>query len=74
MMRRAKTLCFDLPGKQNTDESLKAALDRAIELGIENILVAPTTGETGVKACEFFKGFIVVVVTHHVGFDKPGVS
>ena len=40
--------------------------------GIKDIVVASTTGETGANAAKIFKGCNVVVVTHHVGFQKPG--
>jgi hypothetical protein len=72
-VKSEKILYFDAPGKQNTEETLKAALERAKNLGIKDVVVASTTGETGLRACEAFKGFNVVVVTHHVGFEKPGV-
>ena len=72
-MKSDKILYFDAPGKQNTLETLKAALERAKALGVKDIVVASNTGETGLKACELFKEFNVVVVTHHVGFEKPGV-
>jgi hypothetical protein len=41
--------------------------------GIRNVVVASTTGETGAKAARMFKGFNVVMVTHHVGFKEPGI-
>ncbi len=65
---------FDNPGKENTEKTLELAKRRAEELGIRHVVVASTTGETGVKACRFFKGCNVVVVTHSVGFSAPGVS
>ncbi|MFN3762393.1 MAG: pyruvate kinase alpha/beta domain-containing protein [Anaerolineae bacterium] len=65
------TLYFDQPGPQNTDLTLEAARRRAEELGIRTILVASTTGETGVKAVEVFRGYDVVVVTHSTGFRAP---
>lgn len=65
------TLYFDQPGPQNTEETLQAALQRAEQLGIRTILVASTTGETGVRAVEVFRGYDVVVVTHSMGFRKP---
>lgn len=74
IVKSEKILYFDAPGKQNTMETIKAAFERAKNLGIKDIVVASTTGETGVKACELFRGYNVVVVTHHVGFEKPGVS
>lgn len=66
-----KTVYFEEPGPENTEETLKLAKERAEELGIKNIVVASTTGETGIKASEVFKGYNVVVVTHVTGFRKP---
>jgi hypothetical protein len=43
---------------------------RAETLGIKTILVASTSGATGLKAVEFFKGYKVVVVTHSHGFKE----
>jgi hypothetical protein len=51
-------------------KTLKLAKKRAEELGIQNIIVASTTGETGVKA-EIFKGYNLIVVSHVTGFRKP---
>ena len=73
-MRTEKILYYDSPGRNNTEETMKVALERARALGIRDIVVASTTGATGAKACEIFKGFNVVVVTHHVGFREPGAS
>jgi len=73
MMKMERILYFDSPGKENTEETMKAALERAQALNIKDIVVASTTGATGVRACEVFKGFNVVVITHHVGFREPGV-
>ena len=69
-----RTFYFKSPGKQNTEESLKLARDYAKSEGIMNIVVASTTGETGVKAAKAFEDFNLVVVTHHMGFRKPGVQ
>ena len=69
-----KTVYFAKSGPQNTEETLKLAKERAEELGIKNIVVASTTGETGVKASEVFKGYNVVVVTHATGFREPNVQ
>jgi len=62
---------FEKPGKENTQRTFDLAKKRAEELGIKTILVASTRGETGVKACETFRGYDVVVVTHSTGFKKP---
>ncbi|MEM2050656.1 MAG: pyruvate kinase alpha/beta domain-containing protein [Thermoproteota archaeon] len=63
---------FGTPGRSNTEAVLASAKKRAEELGIKSIVVASTTGETGVKASQVFKGFNLVVVTHHTGFKEPG--
>jgi len=62
---------FEKPGKENTQRTLELAKRRAEELGIKTILVASTRGDTGVKACEAFRGYDVVVVTHSTGFKEP---
>lgn len=69
-----KTIYFERPGPQNTDKTLKAAKKRAQELGIKHVVVATTSGETGVKAAEIFQGtgIEVIVVAHQYGFLQPG--
>jgi hypothetical protein len=66
-----KTVYYDKPGQENTDETLALAKQRAKELGIKTILVASTVGKTAVKAMDVFKGFKVIVVTHNAGFREP---
>jgi len=65
------TVYFEKPGPENTEETLKYAKERAEELGIRNIVVSSTSGETGVKASELFKGYNLIVVSHVTGFRKP---
>jgi hypothetical protein len=50
-------------GRLETDKTLRLAKKRAEELGIKNIIVASSTGETGLKASEMFKGYNLVIVT-----------
>lgn len=69
-----RTTYFETAGKQNTDALLDIVKDYAHASGIEDIVVASTTGETGAQAARLFKGFNVVVVTHHSGFSQPGVQ
>ncbi len=69
-----KTVYFEKPGKENTDEVLRIAKKRAEELGIKTIVVASTVGDTAVKAVEVFKGMRVVVVTHYAGFREPNTQ
>ena len=70
-----KAVYFERPGSENTDETLKLAKERAESVGIKNIIVASTTGATGVKASEVFSdGYNLVVVTHVTGFKEPNVQ
>jgi hypothetical protein len=67
-----KVVYFKEAGAQNTDVLLKLAKEYAEKEGIKDIVVASTTGETGAKASELFKGYNVVIVTHCSGFRQPG--
>jgi len=68
------TVYFEREGEINTENVLKLAKKRAIELGIKSILVASTSGKTGVRASEVFKGFNLVVVSHSTGFSGKNVQ
>jgi hypothetical protein len=68
-----KTVYFEELGRENTDETLRLAKERADVLGIRNIVVASYTGYTGVKASEVFKGYNLVVAAGVVGFREPNV-
>jgi len=66
-----KTVYFDRPGRENTEEVLRVAKQRAEELGIKTVLVASTRGNTAVRAVEVLKGLRVICVTHSTGFREP---
>ncbi|UCE16389.1 MAG: hypothetical protein JSV12_01885 [Candidatus Bathyarchaeota archaeon] len=70
--KERRIVYFQAPGSQNTESVLRLAKEYAQTEGINDIVVASTTGETGARASEVFKGFNVVVVTHHSGFVEPG--
>jgi uncharacterized protein len=72
--RISACLSFDAPGPQNTDRTLAWAARCAEELGVGRVLVATTSGETGVKALEHFPADQLVVVTHSTGFSGPDVQ
>lgn len=72
--RTHETVYFDRPGPGNTQRVLEIAAKRSRDLGLGTILVASTTGETGVKAVKAFQGPTVVVVTHSTGFKEPNVQ
>jgi len=74
MSIKKTTLYFTGPGEVNADETLKAAKERADELGIKNVIVASTRGITGLKTAMLFKGYNVVVVPHVTGLREPGVQ
>lgn len=62
---------FDEPGQINTEQTLKLAFDRGSDLGLNEVVLASTTGETAYKALDIFKGFHIVAVTYHGGFREP---
>ncbi len=62
---------FDKPGKGNTEETLKVAFERGKALGLNEVVLASTTGNTAYQALEIFDGFRIITVTYHCGFKKP---
>jgi len=62
---------FDKPGKDNSDQTLQQAAERADELGLDEVVVATSTGRTAYKAMEVFKGKRLTAVTYHCGFKEP---
>jgi hypothetical protein len=72
--RESSVVYFRTPGDENTERTLHVARRRQLELGLETVLVATTTGSTGVLTGEVFKGTKVVAVTHSSGFREPGTQ
>ena len=72
IMSEKKIIYYPEVGEGNTEKTMKAAKERADELGIKNIVVSSTRGGTAHAALEVFKGYNVVVVTHVAGFREPG--
>ncbi len=68
-----RVLYFEKPGRDNTDDCLRVVQDVVSAGGIRDIIVASTTGETGIRfsAALKGKGLNVVVVTHSQGFREP---
>jgi hypothetical protein len=73
-MGERKTTYFEKPGKQNTRALLRIVKKYAESTGVKDIVIASTSGETGVAASKLFKGYNLVVVTHFAGFSEPGVQ
>lgn len=67
-----KAVYFKEASKQNTDVLLRFVKEYLENGNVKDIVVASTTGETGVKASKIFKGYNVVIVTHCFGFREPG--
>lgn len=65
---------FDEPGPANTERTLELACDRAEALGLQDVVVASTTGATGALAAEAFRGRNLVVVSHSSGFRGPNIE
>jgi hypothetical protein len=62
------------PNENNTEATIEAAKKRALELGLEYVVVASSSGNTGIKAAEAFRdtGIKVVVVTlFAISTSKP---
>ncbi len=62
---------FDKPGKDNTDQTLQQAAERADELGLDEVVVATSTGRTAYRALAVFTGKRLTAVTYHCGFKEP---
>jgi hypothetical protein len=60
-----KTLLFEKPGKANTTPTLEIAKERALALGIDQIVVASSHGDTASQAHELLSplGIEVIAVT-----------
>ena len=68
------SVLFETPGPQNTERTLELAAQRARQLGTRHIVVATTSGATGVRAAELMQGLGVVVVSHSTGFKAPNTQ
>lgn len=68
---RVPCVYFKNPGESNTRRTLEIAAERARELRVQNIIVASTSGETGLLAAKLFPQENLVVVSHSTGFMKP---
>jgi hypothetical protein len=71
-----KVIYFENPGRDNTAACLDAAKEAVEGESYKNIVVASTTGETGLMFSEAFKdaGVNLVVITHSHGFKEPNAT
>jgi len=72
------TKYFEYPGVENTEETLKLAVERAKEGEIKDIVVASSYGETAKKLLDIVEkenlDLNVIVVTYHQGFHGEDVK
>jgi hypothetical protein len=73
-MMEIQSVYFTESGSANTERTLEIAKKRAEQLGTKTIVIASTSGETGVKAVKLFANCKVVVVAHSTGFPAPDVQ
>ena len=62
---------FEKAGKENTQQTLKLAYERGKALGLNEVAVATSKGDTAYQALEIFHDFRLTVVTYHCGFKAP---
>ncbi len=69
-----KCYYFEKPGPANTGDAARFSIERAKELNLTTIVVASSTGKTAHVFFDAIKGtgLQLVVVTHVIGFSKPG--
>ena len=67
-----KIVYFDKMGKVNTENTLRLAKERFDELGLKKVIIATSSGDTAVKALDYFKSEECVVINSMYGLRKPG--
>jgi hypothetical protein len=74
MSTKRTTVIFEKGGEEHTEETLKIALLGAKERRIDTVLISTSTGGTGLKAVEVFKGsgIKLVFVRHQTGYPSRG--
>lgn len=68
-MSRSTVTIHDSEGIHNTDETLDIVRERAGELGIDQVVVATTTGRTALECARRMPGATIAAVTMHA-IDK----
>jgi hypothetical protein len=72
-MPTVQVLYYEQPGEANTEDTLRIAARRAQELGIRQVVVASSHGQTALKARQAFPpGVSVTAVTISAAFDQEG--
>lgn len=63
---------FEKPGPQNTDDTIRLALEAADARGIGHLVVASNSGETALSLVRRASGKKIVCVTHAYGYKARG--
>lgn len=65
---------FEKAGRENTEATLKVAIEEAEKRDIKHLVVASTYGDTGLRAAQMLHGKAIklIVVTHNIGFAEEG--
>lgn len=68
----SKTIYFESVKDDNTEATFQAVEQRLVDIGINKIVLASTTGSTAIKAVNFFKdkGVKLVVIPHQFDFSR----
>jgi hypothetical protein len=68
-----KVIYFEMPGRENTSACLEVVKQSLEENSYKHVVIATTTGETGMLFSEALngKGLNLVVVTHSSGYKEP---
>lgn len=69
-MIQSQTVYFENPGVANTETALKLAAQRSAQGDIHKVLIASTSGKTGLKAMDIINNAEVIVVSHSHGFKQ----
>ena len=75
-MIEANVKYFETKGRENTETTLKLAVEAANALGIKNIVLASTNGDCAKMMADAVghEGITVTVVTHAFGQAKPNTN
>lgn len=69
-----QTRYFNQCGTENTDTLLSLVQEWADRLDIKTILVASTSGKTGLRAIQTIHHHPIIVVSHSSGFREPDIQ
>lgn len=74
MKKVVKDYYFDEPGPQNTDDVVQAVRDRVKEFGFKDVVVASTSGRTGIKFGRALKGEAKVIAISYEDMEPEALK